>query len=83
MNIMKEIEKAVNNEEKDAAHIVANLKKLGIYMFTTNTISKDMVVSFCSGLRTQMISHKISKQGQQILCAIFMMMIPQQNSIMN
>ena len=47
---MKEIEKAVNNEEKDAAHIVANLKKLGIYMFTTNTISKDMVVSFCSGL---------------------------------
>ena len=50
MNIMKEIEKAVNNEEKDAAHIVANLKKLGIYMFTTNTISKDMVVSFCSGL---------------------------------
>ena len=47
---MKEIEKAVNNEERDAAHIVANLKKLGIYMFTTNTISKDMVVSFCSGL---------------------------------
>ena len=47
---MKEIEKAVNNEERDAAHIVANLKKLGIYMFATNSISKDMVVSFCSGL---------------------------------
>ena len=50
MNIMKEIEKAVNNEERDAANIVANLKKLGIYMFATNSISKDMVVSFCSGL---------------------------------
>lgn len=48
--ILKEIQSKLENDTRTPQEMYSMLKQLGLYMFTTNTISKDNVVLFCSTL---------------------------------
>lgn len=48
--LLKEIQNKMEQDNRSPEEMYAMIKQLGFYMFTTNTISKDNVILFCSTL---------------------------------
>lgn len=48
--LINEIKNKVNSEERPPAVLYNEVKKLGMYMYVTNTITKDQVITICSNL---------------------------------
>ena len=56
--LLKEIQNQIEKDNRSPQQIYEMLKGLGMFMFTTNTISKDNVVAFCSSLLSLYIKLK-------------------------
>ena len=50
MEIMKEIQTRIENENRPSETLYQEIKGLGLQMFMTNTLNKEQVIIFCSDL---------------------------------
>lgn len=48
--LINEIKNRVNSEERAPGVLYDEVKKIGMYMYVTNTLTKDQVITICSNL---------------------------------
>ena len=48
--LLKELKRRIEREDRPSEQLYASLKQSGAYMFMTNTMHKDLVLSFCSAM---------------------------------
>lgn len=50
MEIIQEIQNKIDNENRDPLTLYNEIKNYGLLMFTTNKMTKDLVVAVCADL---------------------------------
>jgi len=50
MDLLKELKSRIEREDRPSEQLYASLKQSGAYMFMTNTMNKDLVLSFCAAM---------------------------------
>ena len=48
--LLKELKRRIERENRPSEQLYASLKQSGAYMFMTNTMNKDLVLSFCAAM---------------------------------
>ena len=49
-SLLKELKSRIEREDRPSEQLYASLKQSGAYMFMTNTMNKDLVLSFCAAM---------------------------------
>lgn len=50
MQLLDEIKEATEKDVRDLGSVYGSLKAMGVQMFMTNSMTKEQVIAFCSGL---------------------------------
>ena len=48
--LLKELKRRIDAETRPSTELYASLKQSGSYMIVTNTMNKDLVLSFCAAM---------------------------------
>jgi len=48
--LLKELRRRIEKEDRSSGELYSSLKQSGAYMFMTNTMNKDLVLSFCAAM---------------------------------
>ena len=59
--LLKELKRRIENESRPPEQLYSSLKQSGAYMFMTNTMNKDLVLSFCAAM-LKLFNHLSAKQ---------------------
>jgi hypothetical protein len=48
--LLKELKRRIERENRPSEQLYVSLKQSGAYMFMTNTMNQDLVLSFCAAM---------------------------------